>query len=87
MYYQVTSSAAREEVFITYSLSAYVNGRPAERPALEVRVPTPLQAGMHEFAPEIDVSLLERGTYQLEVRIATGRDAPIARRLTTITLD
>lgn len=56
MYYQVTSRAAREEVFISYSLTAYANGRPAERPALEVR-------------------------------IATGRDAPLARRLTTITLD
>jgi hypothetical protein len=48
---------------------------------------TGASVGRDEFALEIDVSLLERGTYQLEVRIATGRDAPIARRLTTITLD
>ncbi len=87
LYYQVESGRARDSVFTSITLTRLRGSVASPRPDLDIRMPSSLVMGLNEFVPELDVSLLEPGHYRIDLAIAVGRDAPFARRSTTITLD
>ena len=87
LYYQVQSDVARDSLFTRIIMTRARGLTPGTRADIDIRIPATLAAGLNEFIPEFDVSLLAAGEYRLEVVITDSGGATITRRATTITLD
>jgi len=86
LYYQVRSDSARDDLQATVALYRVKDGVVADSAALQVSFAQPLREGINEIAPSLDLSRLDTGSYQLEVRLGDARGKVLVRRAVGLTL-
>ena len=87
LYYQVRSDHAAPVSHATVALYRVENNAATETPALQVGFDQGLRRGINEFAPSVDVSRLEHGSYLLEVQLADERGTVLSRRSVMLNVD
>jgi hypothetical protein len=86
LYYQVRSDSAHEDLRTTVAIYRVDRGTPHDSAALTVSFSQPLARGINELAPELDASRLDKGSYQLEIRITDARGVVVTRRRASLDL-
>lgn len=86
LYYQIRSVEAHQGLRTAVAFYRIENGVARDSAALQVGFDQAVRPGVNEVAPTLDVSRLDKGSYQLEVLLTDDRGVTISRRTVQLNL-